>query len=198
MQNLCSQSLLLLLLSCACSHQQAVDSALTLKYSLCKTAGAYTKALTSVQSALGLHTQVGIRELSIQHGCPQAVDLARKVLQTFKEQMSSDTAAAAVAAVPGAIVTAATIPATLLATRSIYPCVAFYLSCRALKLSGVDKKRLLASAQTTEREFSAVSEAFRQVMPELRPPEPSSSTPVRKRKKPATDAADGDLDAAAA
>jgi hypothetical protein len=199
------------------SYGESVDAALAQKYSLCKTVGQHQKALNSVQSALGLHVAVSVRELAIQHGCVQAAELARRVLQTFKEHMSSDNRAAAAAAAAAAAsaagsvsvsggsvavpVPAASIPTALLSTRSVYPCVAFYLSCKLLKLSGVDKRRLLADAQCTEREFAAVADAFKQLMPELEPAPAAAASPSKKRKKPPTaddtTAAAGDADAGA-
>ena len=183
-----------------CSHQQPIDSVLALKYSLCKTPAAYAKVLSSLQHALGLHALITTKELALQHGCIQANELAKRVLQTYKEAMSGGGAGAASSEGTAAGATAVatpSIPAALLSTRSIYPCVAFYLSCRLLKLGGVDKKRLLQTAQCSDREFTAVIESFRSVMPELRPKEvvPDSAAAAaagagKKRKKKSASSSD--------
>lgn len=171
---------------------------MALKYSLCKTPAAYSKAITSIQHTLGLNSLISTKELCVQFGCLQANELAKRVLQTYRDTMSGAaaavTSAAEAAAGSGAVVvTTGTIPLALLNSRSVYPCAAFYLSCRLLKLAGVDRKRLLVSAQATEKEFANVIESFKQVMPELRPKEP---VPAAKKRKAKGAAAAADEDAA--
>ena len=212
------------MLCCVLSYDASFDPALCLKYSLCKTPAAYAKVRASLQHELGLHNVVSTKELCLQHGCPQANDMAKRVLHTYKEAMSAGSTANAAAAAAAASSFAASaaaaaspapapvavalpsIPAALLSTRSVYPCVAFYLSCKLLRIASVDKKRLLQTAQCTEKEFMNVVESFRSVMPELKPKEPASAgsgPDKRKRKKKTADddsaagfgaRADGDAD----
>ena len=147
-------------------HSIDVDSALSLKYSLCKTSAAYSKMIGNLQQMLGLQSIIGTKELAIQFGCIQANDLARKVLQSYKEKVR--------ASIPG--VASSDSASSILDSRNSYPAVAFYLSCRHLKITGVDRKRLLSSTGVTEKEFLAVADSFYQHIPELKPPERAPRT----------------------
>lgn len=157
-----------------------IDESLCLKYSLCKSAAAYTKLVASLQQTLGIQCVLGTKELAIQYGCIQANDLAKRVLQSYKEKIR--------ASIPNA--TSSNAASTVLDTRSVYPCVAFYLSCRHMKIVGVDRKRLVSSAAVSEREFLQVVDSFYTHIPELKPPERKAAAAGtngkgRKRKQKA-------------
>lgn len=168
-----------------------VDPALALKYSLCKTPAAYAKLVGHLQQMLGLQSIIGTKELAIQFGCIQAHDLARKVLQSYKEKVRGS--------LPG--VASSDSASTILDSRNSYPAVAFYLSCRHLKITGVDRKRLMAATGVTEKEFLAVADSFYQHVPELKPPERKARAPKKagvKRKNGEQAGEEGAAAAAAA
>lgn len=176
---------------CCLSLNIEIDLPIFIKSSGCKTPNAYAKIVGNISQLLGVGTILTTKELSIQYGCIQVNDLAKKVLQVYKDCMMASKP-------PGAFATSASDPAgrTIFETRNVYPVVAFYLSCRHLKIIGTDRRRLLKQANLTEREFQATIESFQQHIPELRPPEKKTTTKKTKgkRKKNKDDTNNGDGD----
>ena len=150
-----------------------------------------------MQQTLGLTSIVTTKELAIQNGCIQANDLARKVLQTYKEKVNAIQPADPVTATASSSSSSSSsmVPSSatsIIDSRAVYPVVAFYLSCRHLKIVGQDRKRLMAQHNIKEKEFLQTIESFYKMIPELRPPEKKPSTKGRKRKAKEEGEGDGE------
>ncbi|KAH7277371.1 hypothetical protein KP509_39G047700 [Ceratopteris richardii] len=103
---------------------------------------AYIRSLTNLQNALGVRSNLDVRELAVQFGCVRLVGSVQRILTVFKERF--------IAALPASRKGNADF------SRPVFTAVAFYLCAKKNKLK-VDKARLIESCGTSESEFANVS-----------------------------------------
>ncbi|XP_015264913.1 PREDICTED: origin recognition complex subunit 6 isoform X1 [Gekko japonicus] len=88
---------------------------------------AYQSCLRSFESLLGVHSNVGIRDLAVQFGCTEAVNVASKILQRYESSL------------PGSQQT------DLDLSKPLFTTAALLTACRCLKLK-VDKSKMVATS----------------------------------------------------
>ncbi|XP_067854039.1 origin recognition complex subunit 6 isoform X2 [Heptranchias perlo] len=87
----------------------------------------YQSHLKALESILGLHSQLGIRDLAVQYGCTQAVDASVKILQRYEASLSE--------AQQG----------DLDFSKPLFTTAAIVTACKCLKIK-IDKTKLVASS----------------------------------------------------
>ncbi|KAL8194916.1 UNVERIFIED_CONTAM: Origin of replication complex subunit 6 [Gekko kuhli] len=88
---------------------------------------AYQSCLRSFESLLGVHSSVSIRDLAVQFGCTEAVNVAAKILQRYESSL------------PGSQQT------DLDLSKPLFTTAALLTACRCLKLK-VDKNKMVATS----------------------------------------------------
>ncbi|XP_051884504.1 origin recognition complex subunit 6 isoform X2 [Pristis pectinata] len=94
----------------------------------------YQTHLKALESILGLHTQLGIRDLAVQFGCIEAVNASNKILQRYETSLSE--------AQQG----------DLDFTKPLFTTAALCTACKCLKIK-VDKAKLVASSGVKKTVF---------------------------------------------
>ncbi|XP_061449708.1 origin recognition complex subunit 6 [Rhineura floridana] len=103
-----------------------VDKAYLVKLSgLNKTT--YQSCLRSFESLLGVHSNLGIRELAVQFCCLEAVNMASKILQRYESSLLEAQ------------------KMDLDLSKSLFTTAALFTACRCLKLK-VDKNKMVAAS----------------------------------------------------
>ncbi|XP_078066945.1 origin recognition complex subunit 6 isoform X1 [Mustelus asterias] len=87
----------------------------------------YQLHLKAMESILGLHSQLGIRDLAVQYGCTEAVDTSVKILQRYE------------ASLPEAQ------QDDLDFSKPLFTTAALYSACKCLKIK-IEKSKLAASS----------------------------------------------------
>ncbi|GCB71219.1 origin recognition complex subunit 6 isoform X1 [Scyliorhinus torazame] len=87
----------------------------------------YQSHLKAMESILGLHSQLGIRDLAVQYGCTEAVDASVKILQRYE------------ASLPEAQ------QGDLDFSKPLFTNAALFSACKCLKIK-IEKPKLIASS----------------------------------------------------
>ncbi|XP_067905470.1 origin recognition complex subunit 6 isoform X2 [Heterodontus francisci] len=87
----------------------------------------YQIHLKALESILGLHSQLGIRDLAVQYGCTEAVDASVKILQRYEASLSE--------AQQG----------DLDFSKPLFTTAALFTACKCLKIK-IDKPKLIAAS----------------------------------------------------
>ncbi|XP_042293192.1 origin recognition complex subunit 6 [Sceloporus undulatus] len=87
----------------------------------------YQSCLRSFESLLGLHSNLGIRELAVQFCCLEAVNMASKILKRYESSLSE------------------TQQVDLDLSKPLFTTAALFTACRYLKLK-VDKNKMVAAS----------------------------------------------------
>lgn len=87
----------------------------------------YQSHLKALESILGLHVQLGIRDLALQFGCIEAVDASSKILQRYESSLSEAQ------------------QDELDFSKPLFTTAALYTACKCLKIK-IDKIKLVASS----------------------------------------------------
>uniref|UniRef100_UPI00398EE0C4 origin recognition complex subunit 6 isoform X1 n=2 Tax=Pristiophorus japonicus TaxID=55135 RepID=UPI00398EE0C4 len=87
----------------------------------------YQTHLKALESILGLHSQLGIRDLAVQYGCTEAVDTSVKILQRYEASLSEVQ------------------QGDLDFSKPLFTTAALFTACKCLKIK-IDKTKLVASS----------------------------------------------------
>ncbi|XP_048372147.1 origin recognition complex subunit 6 isoform X2 [Sphaerodactylus townsendi] len=109
---------------------------------------AYQSCLRSFESLLGVHSSVGIRDLAVQFGCPEAVNLASKILQRYESSL------------PGSQQT------DLDLSKPLFTTAALLTACRSLKVK-VDKSKMVATSGVKKAIFDRLCSQLEKISQQI-------------------------------
>ncbi|XP_060109584.1 origin recognition complex subunit 6 isoform X2 [Heteronotia binoei] len=109
---------------------------------------AYQSLLRSFESLLGVHSTVGIRDLAVQFGCTEAVNVASKILQRYE------------CSLPGSQQT------DLDLSKPLFTTAALLTACRCLKLK-VDKNKMVAMSGVKKAIFDRLCSQLEKISQQI-------------------------------
>ncbi|XP_076988423.1 origin recognition complex subunit 6 isoform X2 [Tamandua tetradactyla] len=124
----------------------------------------YQSCLKSFECLLGLNSNSGIRDLAIQFGCTEAVNMASKILESYESSLPQ------------------TQKVDLDLSRPLFTTAALLSACRILKLK-VDKNKMVTTSGVKKAIFDRLCKQLEKIGPQIdRQPRNLDTTPRKKRK----------------
>ncbi|XP_013975113.1 origin recognition complex subunit 6 isoform X4 [Canis lupus familiaris] len=124
----------------------------------------YQSCLKSFECLLGLKSSIGIRDLAVQFSCTEAVNMASKILQSYKSSLPQ------------------TQQLDLDLSRPLFTTAALLSACKILKLK-VDKNKMVATSGVKKAVFDRLCKQLEKIGQQADREAGDSATPPKKKKK---------------
>ncbi|XP_028665489.1 origin recognition complex subunit 6 [Erpetoichthys calabaricus] len=127
----------------------------------------YQNRLRSLEMMLGLNSQTGIRDLAVQHGCMEAINMAVEILQRYESSLSEAQ------------------QNDLDLSRPLFTTAALFTACKCMKMKA-DKTKLVAASGAKKGIFDrlcTLMEKFGQQRCSELEAEKKTAKPVSKRQQ---------------
>ncbi|KAM4833808.1 origin recognition complex subunit 6 [Thomomys bottae] len=124
----------------------------------------YQSYLKSFECLLGLSSNIGIRDLSVQFSCTEAVNMASKILQSYEASLPQ------------------TQQADLDLSRPLFTTAALLSACKILKLK-VDKNKMAATSGVKKAIFDRLCKQLEKIGLQMDKAPGDLGSPPRKKKK---------------
>ncbi|XP_055268836.1 origin recognition complex subunit 6 isoform X2 [Moschus berezovskii] len=124
----------------------------------------YQSCLKSFECLLGLNSNIGIRDLSVQFSCTEAVNLASKILQSYESSLPQ------------------TQQVDLDLSRPLFTTAALLSACKILKLK-VDRNKMAATSGVKKAIFDRLCKQLEKIGQQIDREPGGSATPPQKKKK---------------
>ncbi|XP_040591221.1 origin recognition complex subunit 6 isoform X2 [Mesocricetus auratus] len=125
----------------------------------------YQSCLKSFECLLGLNSNVGIRDLAVQFGCTEAVDVASEILQSYESSLTE------------------TQRADLDLSRPLFTTAALLSACKILKLK-VDKTKMITTSGVKKAIFDRLCKQLEKIGQQINRDSGDLASPAPKKKKP--------------
>ncbi|XP_012891533.1 PREDICTED: origin recognition complex subunit 6 [Dipodomys ordii] len=124
----------------------------------------YQSYLKSFECLLGLNSNIGIRDLSVQFSCTEAVNMASKILQSYEASLPQ------------------TQQVDLDLSRPLFTTAALLSACKILKLK-VDKNKMAATSGVKKAIFDRLCKQLEKIGQQMDKAPGDLGSPPRKKKK---------------
>ncbi|XP_037672403.1 origin recognition complex subunit 6 isoform X2 [Choloepus didactylus] len=124
----------------------------------------YQSCLKSFECLLGLNSNIGIRDLAVQFGCTEAVNMASKILESYESSLPK------------------TQKVELDLSRPLFTTAALLSACRILKLK-VDKNKMVITSGVKKAIFDRLCKQLEKIGQQIDGQPRDLATPAPKKKK---------------
>ncbi|XP_057609985.1 origin recognition complex subunit 6 [Chionomys nivalis] len=124
----------------------------------------YQSYLKSFECLLGLNSNIGIRDLAVQFGCTEAVNMASKILQSYESSLAE------------------TQRADLDLSRPLFTTAALLSACKILKLK-VDKTKMISTSGVKKAIFDRLCKQLEKIGQQINRDSGDLASPALKKKK---------------
>ncbi|CAO2610799.1 Origin recognition complex subunit 6, partial [Lemmus lemmus] len=124
----------------------------------------YQSCLKSFECLLGLNSKIGIRDLAVQFGCTEAVNMASKILQSYESGLAE------------------TQRADLDLSRPLFTTAALLSACKILKLK-VDKTKMITTSGVKKAIFDRLCKQLEKIGQQITRDSGDLASPALKKKK---------------